>query len=89
MKMKLVILAVHDRAVDAFMTPMFMQSIGQAVRSFTDEVNRPAEDNILYKHPEDYDLFELGTFDSNTGKFDMREDPRQVAIGKDLQRTLN
>lgn len=81
--MKLVICAVRDRAIDAFGTPFFVQSIGMAVRSFTDELNRKAPDNQLSNHPEDFDLYHLGYYEGDTGKF-VCDDPRMVAVGKDL-----
>ena len=43
--MRSVVLAVFDSAVQGFGRPMFFQSLGVAIRSFTDEVNRSAEDN--------------------------------------------
>jgi len=85
--MKLVIVAIRDRAVNAFGRPNFVQAVGQAVRSFSDEVNRRAEDNQLNQHPEDFDMFELGTYDDATAQIEMLERPRQIAIGKDLIRS--
>lgn len=78
------ILAVRDRAVDSFGTPIFVPAVGVAVRSFSDEVNRP--ESAMSAHPEDYDLFHLGTYDDALGSIACFEKPRQVAIGKDLKR---
>lgn len=82
--MKVQIVAVRDRAMDAFMRPFFVPTIGMAVRSFQDEVNRRASDNPMNAHPEDYDLYALGTFDEETGRFEQLEQPKMVAIGKDM-----
>lgn len=79
----LVVCSVRDRALDAFMQPFFAPAIGLAVRSFSDEVNRA--DSPMAAHPEDYDLYQLGTFDDATGTF-AGTGPRQVAIGKDVKR---
>lgn len=78
------ILTIRDRAANCFDRPSFHLSVGAAVRSFTDEVNRAAQDNMLYKHPEDFDLFVLGEYDDNSAKFVCGE-PRQVAVGKDVR----
>lgn len=67
--MKFQIFTVKDLAVGAFGRPMFMQSKGQALRSFSDEVNRPADDNQMFKHPEDFSLFYLGEWDEESGYF--------------------
>jgi len=77
------VLAVRDRAVDSFGQPMFAQAVGQAVRSFADEVNR--DTSPLANHPEDYDLYLIGDYDEAAGRL-IPSDPRQVAIGKDLKR---
>ena len=80
--MKLNIYAIRDRATDQFGNPMFMVANGQAIRSFADEVNREDATNQLYQHPEDFDLYELGSYDTDTGAFDTHT-PKQIAIGKD------
>jgi len=81
--MRYKILVIRDRAIDAYGQPIFAASVGGAVRSFADEINRPNENNQLHKHPEDFDLFLLGEFDDQTGEFDTTR-PAQVAVGKDL-----
>lgn len=81
--MKYLILTVRDRAAAAFGTPMYHMSRGSAIRGFADEVNRCAEHNMLFHHPEDFDLFELGTFDDSSGLFATGA-PEQVCVGKDV-----
>lgn len=83
--MKFVICAVRDRAVDQFNTPFFVAALGQAVRSFSDEVNRVAEGNQMNMHPEDFDLYTLGSYESDDGSF-VTDKPRMVAVGKDHAR---
>lgn len=87
--MRLVIVAIRDRAVDAFGTPFFVPALGGALRSFADEVNRrdPEGKNQLAAHPEDFDLYELGSYNDGDAKFELLEKPRQVAIGKDQVRS--
>lgn len=80
--MRYKVLSVRDRATDVFSQPFFAASVGAAVRGFSDEVNRAADNNQLYKHPEDFDLYLLGEFDDATGSFECGP-PKQVAVGKD------
>lgn len=82
--MKMKIYAVRDRATDQYGTPMFFVASGQAMRSFTDEINRAEKDNQLYQHPDDFDLYELGEYETNTGKFETKE-PEMKVIGKDVK----
>lgn len=63
-----VMVSVQDSAVGVFGRPMFLRSDGEAVRVFQDEVNRAAEDNMLYRHPDDYSLWRIGTWDDDTGE---------------------
>lgn len=76
--------SVRDRQADSFANPMFLLAAGQAIRSFSDEVNRSAPDNPLYHHPDDFDLYCLGQFDTSTGLFSALS-PEQIAIGKNLK----
>lgn len=85
----MIVIAVRDRALDAFMRPFFMQSIGQAVRAFADEINRNDKDNPLAQHPDDYDLYLLATWDEDTGAFKQTaEHPRQIAVGKEHRKPV-
>jgi len=82
--MKHVVVAVRDRAADTFGRPFFVAAVGAAIRSFSDEVNRADKDNQLFNHPEDFDLYEIGTFDDDSGDL-VAVKPRMVAVGKDLR----
>lgn len=59
--------AVKDRASGVFGTPFFVVAVGAATRSFRDEVNRSAADNQMYQHPEDFSLWQIGSFDDESG----------------------
>lgn len=78
------VFAVKDRALDAFMRPWFAQSTGQAIRAFSDELNRP--DSDMNKHPDDYDLWHIGEFNDNSGFLTKPEKGiTQIAIGKQVK----
>jgi hypothetical protein len=79
--MKLKMFCIRDRATDSYGNPMFLVSAGQAIRSFTDELNRQASDNQLYAHPDDFDLYHLGEYDTLTGTFDAIN-PHMILVGK-------
>lgn len=79
---RLFVCAVRDRAVDSFGTPIFVVAVGQAVRSFADEINN--RDSSFAKHPDDFDLYQLGMFDQDEGTLVPIGSPKLVAVGKDL-----
>lgn len=83
---RLFVVSVRDRAIDAFMNPFVAPAIGAAERSFRDEVNRP--ESPMYSHPEDYDLYLLGQFDSDKGVFDQGSGPTMLLVGKDVKKPL-
>ncbi len=60
------IFTVYDEKAKAFMPPFFLPETGMAVRVFTDCVNDPTHQ--FYKHPADYNLYDIGTFDDSCAK---------------------
>lgn len=83
--MKLIACAVRDSAANAFMRPFFVPTTGLAIRSFSDEVNRADKDNAMYQHPEDYELFEVGDFNEETGRLTALEAPRSLGSAKQFR----
>lgn len=81
--MILIAVAVRDSAVDAFMRPFFVPTTAFAVRSFGDAVKEA--DSPMSKAPQDYALFELGSFDEESGKFVNLDSPRQLIRAQDIK----
>lgn len=63
--MKHNVYSIFDAAAEAYFPPFFLHTEGMAIRGFTDAVNDP--ESQVGKHPKDYTLFQIGTFDDNTG----------------------
>jgi len=57
--------SIYDVATGAYMNPFLMPADGQAMRAFSDLATD--KNHEVGKHPEDYSLFRLGTFDNNKG----------------------
>lgn len=91
--MKLQVFAVRDRAIGAFMQPWFAPSVGAAIRAFTDSVNDAT--SPWNKHPDDYDLWHLGEWDDQNGRFEVSESGvlagavAQIALGKQVVIKVN
>lgn len=83
--MQLYMLTVRDIKADSYGQPFFSTSIGQAVRSFGDEINRAAQDNLLYQHPDDFELFHIGLFDTDTAGVEAFP-PKSVALGSSYKK---
>lgn len=84
--MVLVAVSVRDAKSEAFGRPFFVVSIGSAIRSFDDEVNRAAEDNSMYRHPEDYSLWQLGTWDDQDGSYVSLSPCKMLVQGSEVRR---
>lgn len=83
---KTTICAVKDVSIDTFGQPIFVRRPGQAVRGFTDEVNRQAPDNQMYTHPADFEMWQIGTFDDETATITQDQDSIQrLCRGVDVQ----
>lgn len=80
--MLLQIFAVYDSKVEAYMSPFFMQSRGQAIRAFCDT----AEDSSsqIGKHPADFTLFHLGEYDDSNASFSLVPTPISLGVALEL-----
>lgn len=59
--------SVFDSKAEAFLPPMFFQTRGVAIRAFSQACSDDNHD--FCKYPDDYSLFELGSFDPQTAVF--------------------
>ena len=75
------ICAVRDRAIDSFDRPFFAHTVQEAIRVFSDEVNRPQ--SPMNAHADDYDLYLLGTYEEQDGTV-QAEKPAMIAAGKEV-----
>ena len=58
--------AVYDRASGVYDGPFPGKSDGHIVRGFSDQVKN--KDSEIGKHPDDYTLFKVGTWNDGTGE---------------------
>lgn len=72
--------SIYDVKSDSYATPFFMPATGMAVRAFTDLVNDA--NTTVHRHPGDYKLCEVGTFDDATGEF-QSVGPLSLGFGSD------
>jgi len=58
--------SVYDSKAKAYALPWFADNHEVAIRAFSTKINR--KDNELSMHPEDYTLFCVGSFDTQTAE---------------------
>jgi len=59
------VFTVYDSKMEAYLAPFYAQAQGSAIRMFSDSIND--KNHAFGKHPEDYTLFEIGSYDELTG----------------------
>ena len=69
--MKLQICSTFDKAAAAYNAPFFVPALGQAVRAFTDQVNKAEAGNTMFEHSSDFELYHLGSFDDANSSFEL------------------
>jgi len=80
------IFTVFDSKADAYLVPFFQQSAGVALRIFEDLANDP--EHQFFRHPEDFTLFSLGTYDDQNASFDLDKTPSPLAKAIEVKREL-
>lgn len=80
--MILKIFAIYDAKAEAYNQPFFLHNEGQATRGFSDAVND--KNSIMGKHPADFTLFRIGTFDDSTSTI-TSESPIVLGVGVEFQ----
>lgn len=70
------IFAVLDTKIGYFGTPFFAQNSAYAVRMFRDAALDPS--TLFAKHPEDFFLYRLGTFDGESGYVEALSKPENL-----------
>ena len=72
------IFTIYDSKVGAYMNPIFLRSKGEAVRSL--EAALSDSNHIFSKNPEDFTLFELGSWDESNSKFVLHSTPISIGL---------
>lgn len=85
--MKIKFYCVFDSAVGSYLAPFTMRTNGEALRAWKDLVNDPSTN--FAKHPSDYTLFELGSFDPDTAGFDLHPSPVSLGVGIEFVESRN
>jgi len=83
MKMKIEIFSIHDNKASAYLPPFNLPTTQMAVRTFTDTLNDP--NHAFAKHPEDYTLFHIGTFDDSNAVIELKQSKVPIGNGTDFQ----
>ncbi|AZL82742.1 nonstructural protein [Apis mellifera associated microvirus 6] len=76
------VFSIYDSAISTWLPPMYARNKGEMLRNFADAVADPQ--SKLAKHPSDYSLFELGTFDDDKCIFSLLKTPVRLCMALDF-----
>lgn len=73
--------AIYDSAAHVFTSPTIDISDASAVRSFQQAISNAG--SVLNFKPDDFSLYQIGTFDVETGELEPLTPPSRLIIGSD------
>lgn len=80
--------SVRDSAAVTFAAPFVAVSQGFAIRMFRDAIARNDVENMMAKHPQDFELYVIGEFEEENGKLIPCE-PVMIIRGQDCVALTN
>jgi len=69
--MKKLVYAIYDSKLETYNNPVVANTKGAMIREFVDIAKN--EQHPVGKHPADYTLFEIGTYNDSSGKVEMHK----------------
>ena len=76
------LLSVYDSAAKFYLPLFCVENLGQALREFSDAANN--KETYLGKHPADYTLFCLGSYEQEGGIINPYHAPERLACAIDF-----
>lgn len=78
------VFGIYDSKAEAYLPPFMMKSKGEALRALGAHVNDPQHN--FCKYSEDFTLFELGSWDEVSGKYDLHPAPQSMCVLIELRK---
>lgn len=75
--------AIYDVKSNSYSPLKMAPSTANAIRQFTSLVN--AKDTDESQYPNDFMLYELGSFDEQTGKFEILSEPQNLGLASNFK----
>ena len=72
------IFAIYDAGISTWKPPMFCRAKGEILRWWTEMINSGQTD--ISKHPADFTLFEIGSWDDENNKFTHYKAPLSLGV---------
>lgn len=84
--MKTRVFSIFDAKAAVFGVPFFVHNDAMAVRLFSDLVNDPK--SMVARHPEDYSLYFVGTFEDDTALITGEVTPTSLMTASNMRKPI-
>lgn len=74
----LIVCGLFDTKAEIFLQPFFVRTLGVAYRDLQSQLARPGDENTLRTYARDFELYQLGTFDTESGRMDTMGFPKML-----------
>lgn len=81
--MKTKIYTLRDEVAQFYLPTFPMKTEGEAIRAMLTTAKNP--ETQFHSSPADFTLYEIGTFDDNSGQYEMYQDKKRLGSIQDLQ----
>jgi len=81
------VFSIYDSAISTWLPPIYARNKGEMLRNFADAV--ADSKSQLAKHPGDYALFELGTWDDDKCFFNVLKSPVRLCMALDFVKVVS
>lgn len=68
------IYVTYDSKGETYENLHLFKAKGDAIRAFTNAVNKQEPNNVYYTNPEDFTLFEMGEYDMEKGEIKLHKE---------------
>ena len=75
--------SIYDTKAQYYHLPYNLKNEAVAIRQFGDMVND--KETTINKHPEDYTLFKIGTWDDQNAKYSLEKTPKSLGTGVEFK----
>jgi len=82
--MILKVFGIYDSKAEAYLSPFMMKSKGEAIRAIQNHIED--KEHNFHKYAEDFTLFELGSWDDQTAKYELHSTPKSMGVFIEFKR---
>lgn len=79
--MKLFAYAIRDILTDQYTQPLYAPNVQAAIRNLGIQINSGTQDDIIALHPQQFEAYHVGEYETDTGVFTPKEKERISHLG--------